>query len=141
MTDPDNAVGDLSGEENRARELFARAGELDAAGREAEAAPLYEQAFAAGLTGDDLRRGLVQYGSTLRNLGRCDEAVSVLRRADSEFPGSASVQVFLALALTSAGQAPEAVRTLITLALDQISGEDLQYYQRALREYAAALAG
>jgi tetratricopeptide (TPR) repeat protein len=130
MTDP-----------TKARGLFARAGELDAAGREAEAAPLYEQAFAAGLAGDDLRRGLVQYGSTLRNLGRYDEAVSVLRRAGTEFPGSASVRVFLALALTSAGHGPEAVRTLITLALDQIGDDDLQYYRRALREYAAALAG
>ena len=124
-----------------ARDLLARASELDTAGRDAEAAPVYEQAFAAGLAGDDLRRGLVQYGSTLRNLGRCDEALSVLRRASAEFPGSASVQVFLALALTSAGQNEEAVRTLITLALDQIGGDDLQYYQRALRGYAATLAG
>lgn len=123
-----------------ARDLLARAGELDAADREEEAAPLYEQAFAAGLDGEDLRRGLVQYGSTLRNLGRYDEAVSVLRQASAEFPGSASVQVFLALALTSADRSQEAVRTLITLALDQIGGDDLQYYQRALREYAAALA-
>jgi hypothetical protein len=122
-----------------ARDLLARASELDAADREAEAAPLYEQAFAAGLAGDDLRRGLVQYGSTLRNLGRCDDAAAALRRAAAEFPGSPSVQVFLALALTSAGQAEEAVRTLITLVLDQIGDDDLQYYQRALREYAAAL--
>lgn len=129
-------MADLTG----ARDLLARASELDAAGREAEAAPVYEQAFAAGLDGGDLRRGLVQYGSTLRNLGRWDEAVSVLRRASAEFPGSASVQVFLALALTSAGHSEEAVRTLITLALDQIGSDDLQYYQRALREYAAALA-
>jgi Flp pilus assembly protein TadD len=123
----------------KARDLFARASELDAADREAEAAPLYELAFAAGLTGDDLRQGLVQYGSTLRNLGRGDDAVAVLRRAATEFPGSASVQVFLALALTSTGQSREAVQTLITLALDQIGSEDLQYYQRALREYAADL--
>jgi tetratricopeptide (TPR) repeat protein len=123
----------------QARELFARASELDAADREGEAAPLYEQAFAAGLAGDELRRGLVQYGSTLRNLGRSDDAVAVLRRAAGEFPGSASVRVFLALALTSAGQSQQAVQTLITLALDQIGTDDLQYYQRALREYAAAL--
>jgi predicted Zn-dependent protease len=122
-----------------ARDLLARASELDAADREAEAAPLYEQAFAAGLAGDDLRRGLVQYGSTLRNLGRCDDAVAALHRGAAEFPDSPSVQVFLALALTSAGQAEEAVRTLITLALDQIGDDDLQYYQRALREYVAAL--
>jgi Tetratrico peptide repeat len=55
-------------DEAKARDLFARAGELDAAGREAEAAPLYEQAFAAGLTGDDLQyyqRALREYAAAL----------------------------------------------------------------------------
>jgi hypothetical protein len=56
----------------------------DFAGREAEAAPVYEQAFSAGLDGDDLRRGLIQYGSTLRNLGRFDEA---LRNYAAELSG------------------------------------------------------
>ena len=46
----------------------------------------YEQAFSADLDGDDLRRGLIQYGSTLRSLGRFDEAVPALRRADEQFP-------------------------------------------------------
>jgi tetratricopeptide (TPR) repeat protein len=120
--------------------LFACAGALDFAGREAEAAPVYEQAFSAGLDGDDLRRGLIQYGSTLRNLGRFDEAVSALRRADEQFPGHDSVAAFLALALTSAGRCEEAVARLIVLALDRIGGEDLEYYGWALRNYAAELS-
>jgi tetratricopeptide (TPR) repeat protein len=78
-----------------ARALFEYAGALDYAGREAEAAPVYEQAFSAGLDGDDLCRGLIQYGSTLRNLGRFDEAVSALRRADERFPGHDSIAAFL----------------------------------------------
>ena len=45
---------------------------------------MYEQAFSAGLDGDDLRRGLIQYGSTLRNLGRFDEA---LRNYAAELSG------------------------------------------------------
>ena len=120
--------------------LYEYAGAFDFAGREAEAAPLYEAAFAAGLNGDDLRRGLIQYGSTLRNLGRDDDAVAALRRADQEFPGQASVTAFLALALTSAGRGPEAVALLLNLALDRIPAEDLQRYQRALRAYAAELS-
>jgi tetratricopeptide (TPR) repeat protein len=124
-----------------ARALFEYAGALDFADREAEAAPVYEQAFSAGLDGDDLRRGLIQYGSTLRNLGRFDEAVSALRRADEQFPGHDSVTAFLALALTSAGHGQEAVARLINLALDRVGGEDLEQYQWALRQYAAQLSG
>jgi tetratricopeptide (TPR) repeat protein len=123
-----------------ARALFEYAGALDYADREAEAAPVYEQAFSAGLDGEDLRRGLIQYGSTLRNLGRFDEAVSALRRADERFPGHDSIAAFLALALTSAGQCQEAVARLIVLALDRIGGEDLEHYEWALRNYAAELS-
>jgi tetratricopeptide (TPR) repeat protein len=57
-----------------ARALLEYAGALDFAGQEAEAAPVYEQAFSAGLGGDELRQALIQYGSTLRNLSRFDEA-------------------------------------------------------------------
>jgi tetratricopeptide (TPR) repeat protein len=119
--------------------LFEYAGALDFADRDAEAVPAYEQAFDAGLDGDELRQGLVQYASTLRNLGRFDDAVAVLRRADDQFPGRASVKAFLALALTSAGRSHEAVQLLITLALDRIDSNELQQYQRALRSYAADL--
>jgi hypothetical protein len=62
------------------------------------------QAFAAGLDGDELRQGLVQYGSTLRNLERLGDAVTALQQADEQFPDHASVKVFLALALHSAGR-------------------------------------
>jgi tetratricopeptide (TPR) repeat protein len=122
-----------------ARALLEYAGALDFAGQEAEAAPVYEQAFSAGLGGDELRQALIQYGSTLRNLSRFDEAVAALRRADEQFPGHDSVAAFLALALTSAGRGNEAVARLIVLALDRIGGDDLKRYERALRNYAAEL--
>jgi predicted Zn-dependent protease len=119
--------------------LLAYASALDFADREADAAPAYEQAFAAGLNGDDLRQGLVQYGSTLRNLGRFDDAVTALRQADDQFPGHASVTAFLALALCSAGHCHEAVQVLIMLALDRIDSDELQQYRRPLQNYAADL--
>jgi tetratricopeptide (TPR) repeat protein len=119
--------------------LLAYAGALDFAGLEADAAPAYEQAFAAGLDGDELRQGLIQYGSTLRNLERFDDAVTALRQADDQFPDQASVKAFFALALTSAGRGHEAVQMLITLALDRIDSDELKQYQRALRSYAAEL--
>jgi len=128
--------------ENRCA-LYEYGGALDSAGREVEAAVMYERAFAAGLDGDTLRKGLIQYGSTLRNLGRCEEAVAVLSRVRREFPESDSVRMFLALALAlvSAGRGNEAVAELINLALDRLDGEDAQRYQRSLRGYAAQLSG
>jgi tetratricopeptide (TPR) repeat protein len=119
--------------------LYEYSGALDSAGREAEAAALYERAFAAGLDGDTLRKGLIQYGSTLRNLGRYEEALAALSRARREFPGSDSVRMFLALTLVSAGRGNEAVAELINLALDRLDGEDAQRYQRSLRRYTAQL--
>jgi Tetratrico peptide repeat len=87
------------------------------------------------------REGQIQYGSTLRNLGRYEEAVVVLSRARREFPESDSVRMFLALALVSAGRGNEAVAELINLALDRVDGEDAQRSQRSLRGYTARLSG
>src|ERR1700734_4095813 len=100
--DPEPTVGyfrDLARQHpGDAHALFEYAGALDFAGREAEAAPVYEQAFSAPPAGDGLRRPLIQYGRTLRNLGRFDEAVQVMRRADEPFPGPDSIAAFVALA-------------------------------------------
>jgi tetratricopeptide (TPR) repeat protein len=120
--------------------LLGYAGALDYADREAEAAGFYQQAIAAGLDPDEHRQALIQYGSTLRNLGRHQEAVSALRQARQQYPADEAAVVFLALALTSAGQAGEAVAALVTLAVDRIDSDSLRHYQRALRHYAATLA-
>jgi hypothetical protein len=120
--------------------LFSYASALDFAGREGDAAPLYEQAFKAGLSGEDLRRGLLQYGSTLRNLNRHNEATAAMQKAATLFPDSDSVKAFYALTLLSAGRPEAAVAQLLTLAVDRISNDDLQEYQAPLRRYAAELA-
>lgn len=120
--------------------LLGYAGALDSADREAEAAGFYQQAIAAGLDPDEHRQALIQYGSTLRNLGRHGEAVAVLRQARQKYPADDAAVVFLALALTSAGEAGEAVAALISLAVDRIDSDELRQYQRALRHYAEALA-
>lgn len=84
--------------------------------------------------------GLLQYGSTPCNLGRFDEAVATLEKADELCPGHDSVKVFPALVLASAGRSREAVSILIMLALDRVNGDDLERYQGALRNYPADLA-
>lgn len=116
-------------------------GAYDAAGDEAQAAGYYEQALAAGLSADVLRRCLLQYGSTLRILERYDESLAVLRRARREFPDSDAVRLFLALSLHAAGRSDRAVADLLELAADRITASDVQRYAAALRGNAEHLAG
>ena len=104
------------------------AGAYDTAGREDEAAVQYERAMSLGLEGDDLRRCLCQYGSTLRWLGRLDESVAVLEGARARFPQSDSVRVFLALTLAEAGRTDAAVAQLLTVITDHPEVTDLGRY-------------
>lgn len=111
----------------------------DYAGEPRLAAPLYEKAFAAGLSGSELRRGLTSYGSTLRNLHRFDEAVTALERAHRLFPDDVSVLCHLALALHSAGHPGRALAHLLDLTLARHDDPDLRANRWALGNYAAAL--
>lgn len=121
-TDPSDAV-----------DLYERGGEHDSAGREEQAIPLYERALAAGLTGELRARCLLQLGSSLRNVGRVEEAVTLLENARREFSKFRPLRAFLALALHSAGRDREALRELLETIADE--GE----YERSLRGYAADL--
>src|SRR5262245_11612950 len=114
-------------------DLYERGGEHDSAGREEQAIPLYEQAVEAGLAGELRQRCLLQLGSSLRNVGRVDEAVALLQAARREFPDFRPLRAFLALALHSAGRDRDALRELLEAIADE--GE----YERSLRNYAAEL--
>lgn len=119
--------------------LFEVGGAYDAAGEEQQALGYYEQAMAAGLDGDALRRCLLQYGSTLRILQRHEESLAALQRARRDFPESDSVRLFLALSLHAAGRSHQAVSELLELAADRITTEEVQRYQASLRGNAAYL--
>ena len=116
------------------RAAFELAGMYDSMGFEAEAGREYERALALGL--DDARhaRLAVQYGSTLRNLGRLDEAIRILRSAPTHESTGSAPRLVLALALHSAGQKDEALQVAIEAQI-----ETLPRYQRSMRSYAAAL--
>jgi len=120
--------------------LYEVGGAYDTDGQESVAVGYYERALAAGLDGDPLRRCLLQYGSTLRNLDRFEESVSVLERARREFPDSDSVRLFLALSLHAASRSDAAVAELIELAADRITTAEVSRYEAALRGNAAYLA-
>lgn len=129
------ALGDAA--PHPALAAFEVGGALDSAGHEAEADEQYAAATAAGLAMIDEARAariVIQHASTLRNLGRIDEAIALLQNAPAHEAVGAAPAVFLALALHSAGRVDEALR----VAIEAIE-PSLPTYNRSVRAYAAAL--
>ncbi|MFF2051015.1 tetratricopeptide repeat protein [Leifsonia sp. NPDC058194] len=127
-----------------ARVLYEVGGAYDTAGEEETAAGYYERALDRGLDGETLRKCLLQYGSTLRNLDRFDDSLAVLDRARAAFPESESVQTWHALSLHAAGRSDAAVAELMELVADRLRTPDLLRYEPALRgnaEYLRSLDG
>ena len=117
--------------------LFELASAHDSTGRPRQAAPLYRQALAAGLTGERRRRAVIQLASTLRNLGQAEDSAALLsaeREAGSDELDDA-VAAFLALALADTGREREAA----ALALTALS-RHVTRYNRSLASYAKALS-
>jgi tetratricopeptide (TPR) repeat protein len=119
--------------------LFHCARAYDYAGIPDKALPRYEQAFAAGLSGDELRRGLTSYGSTLRNLHRYEDAVDTLAQAHHTFPDDVLILCYLALGMHSTGRSAQAVALLLDVVLEHVDDSELQANRWALGNYAAAL--
>ena len=120
------------------QQAYERAAAHDRAGREAAAIPEYEQALRLGLPEHVRRRALLGLGSSLRNVGRHDDAVAVLDEACALFPADAALRSFRALALASAGRCDRGLGDVLLLVADEV---ELGGYERALREYAQELAG
>jgi tetratricopeptide (TPR) repeat protein len=117
--------------------LFERAGARDSAGLEAQAEPLYRAALEAGLDEEHHVQAVIQLASTLRNLGRLDESLRLLRAEYERGPTAPlhdSTAAFYALALTSAGEAAHGV----SVALSALAPH-LPRYTRSVAAYAAEL--
>ena len=132
-------IGELVAErgDGDAAAAFEAASVRDYVGREAEAEGLYRAALALGL--DDRRRpqAMIQLASTLRGLGRHDEAVDLLQVHLDEHPDdewTAPGAAFLALALASRGDERDAA----SVALVALS-RTLPAYAGAVRRYALEL--
>ncbi|WP_417508215.1 tetratricopeptide repeat protein [Microbacterium sp.] len=97
----------------------------DSMGFETEAGAEYERALELGLDTARHAQLAVQYGSTLRNLGRIDEAIAVLQAAPTHASTGSASRVVLALALHSAGRKDQALRVAIEAQI-----ETMPRYQR-----------
>jgi tetratricopeptide (TPR) repeat protein len=119
--------------------VFELAGVRDYVGREGEAEPLYRRALELGLDEPQRGQAVIQLASTVRNLGRPDEALTLLRdefAGQPEHPLADAATAFAALALADTGAEREAlVAALKTLA------PHLPAYSRAVTAYADDLLG
>jgi predicted Zn-dependent protease len=107
----------------------------DRNGLERQAIRFYDEAYRLGVPVGMRRRFLVGYGSTLRNVGRLDDAVAILGDAVASDPEYPAFAAFLALALASIGQPRAALATLLGCALDVARPGAFDGYERALAEY------
>jgi tetratricopeptide (TPR) repeat protein len=119
--------------------LIEKAFAHDREGRERQAIRYYDLAYQLGVPADKRRPFLVGYGSTLRNVGRSDDAVGVLAQAIADDPGYPPFVAFLGLALLEAGHPREAIATLLGCALDVAPPRTFDGFERALGEYQRKL--
>ena len=116
---------------------FERASAFESTGHSDRVVPLYREALELGL--DDIirrRRAPIQLASSLRNLGRADESVRLLRaeRDHGSDELDDALAAFLALALADTGREREA----LSLALAALAPH-LPRYSRSLTNYAGEL--
>ncbi|MFD6415031.1 tetratricopeptide repeat protein [Streptomyces sp. NPDC060194] len=112
----------------------------DRMGLEAEAVGFYERALRGGGLDDEDRRGaLLGLGSTLRVLGRYEEAVATLRAGVARHPDDGGLRTFLAMALYNTGGHHEAMGELLTLLAATSSDPSVREYRRAIEFYARDL--
>ncbi len=122
---PGNAIG-----------LFERGSAFDSTGHPDRAVALYSAALEAGLAGERRRRAVIQLASSLRNLGKPQDALALLT-AEAELTSDAldgAVATFKALALVDLGREREAVAVALT-ALSKY----LPRYNRSVARYAQKL--
>ena len=113
---------------------FELASVHDYTGHEMDAEPLYRRALAAGLPEPQHGQAIIQLASTLRNLGRPEEALDVLRAefADQpEHPLADAATAFAALSLADAGAEREALAAAL-----RALAPHLPAYGRAVTSYA-----
>jgi len=116
--------------------LFERAAARDSTGHSDLAIPLYEAALGAGLVAVRRRRAVIQMASSLRNIGKPQDAVALLTaELDGENDAlTGAVRAFLALALVDVGREREAVAVALTAL-----SEYLPRYNRSVARYAQDL--
>jgi len=118
---------------------FELAGCFDFLGRESEALENYVKVAKIGvhsLLEEDRPRLYLQWGSTLRNLGRLEESRAVLFDGAQKFPEMRALKAFLALTQYSLGAYKEAAQALFILLHSKYPDDSsMQHFARAFDWY------
>lgn len=117
-----------------ARASFERASVEDFLGNESAAVPLYEASLSQGLDVDRENQARIQLASSLRNVGRQDDALGVLLEFEFSTEYLPARDAFVALALWDKGDGAQALRNALHAA-DPALGR----YRRAIGAYASEL--
>jgi Tetratrico peptide repeat len=132
------AIDDLVAElpDESAIGSFERACAFDSTGHSDLAVPLYQSAIDIGLTGIRRRRAVIQMASSMRNIGKAQEAVALLSAELEAEPDelTGAVRAVLALSLVNVGREREAVAVALTAL-----SEYLPRYNRSMANYAREL--
>lgn len=117
--------------------LFHQASARDSWGHSDLAVPLYARALELGsLTGENRRRAVIQMSSSLRNVGRVEEALAnlVKERENGEDHLSDALDCTIALCLSTLGRDREGLSLVITAL-----AKHLPRYNRSMANYARLL--
>ena len=115
---------------------IAAAYACDRTGHENLAVEFYDAAWRLGVPSADRAEFIIGYGSTLRNVGRTDDALNLLAAFLRDDPNNHAARCFYGLALHSAGRNASALAELLEVALSlHQASQHLTTYRRALSEY------
>ena len=107
----------------------------DFLGKEIKAIPLYEEAIHLGLNDEWEAYAFLQLGSSLKNIGNINDAITVLSTAEKRFPHLPSISMFLAITLHYANMDAEGLKTVMKAILRQVKTSDIERYKFALDKY------
>ncbi|MEY9859335.1 hypothetical protein ABH935_004963 [Catenulispora sp. GAS73] len=118
--------------------IFHRGSARDSWGHSDLAVPLYAQALEiGGLTGENRRRAVIQMSSSLRNVGRVEDALATLlkeKETGGEDHLSHALDCTIALCLATLGREREGL-SLVLVAL----AKHLPRYNRSMANYGRVL--
>ena len=107
----------------------------DYLGQEMKAIPLYEEALEMGLKDEWEAYALIQLGSSLKNVGKLNDALEVLTEAETRFPHLLSISMFLGITLHHANRESEGMKTVLKAVMRQMKTTDIERYSFALDNY------
>ena len=111
----------------------------DIQGKEEEAIDHYLNALKGNLNEIDKKDSLLGLSSTLRSLGRYEDALIYFEKAIKNYPDFNEIKPFYAMCLYNLGRNKEAVSLLLNLLLDTTDEASIISYKRAISLYAEDL--